>query len=940
MEHNDKTIVTSGPPPLPRLHEPGACPSCGRENASASAYCNHCGAPLGLITEIAQIGSLDTPRAAETWRVYGVETAMFGRRAEFQALIDHFQQAIDDNACRLVTLIGSDGLGKSRLVAELNEQLDNRFDGAHLVAGRSRDGVGPPYAMFARLLKSRFYISEHEQGEKGRTQLLQGIKAVMRNPLSTEIAHMVGYLVGLPFPDSEVYAPYGDQPALILERARSSLASLIAKDAERQPLILVFEDLHFAGQESLELIRFLHEALAHSPVLLLGVGLPALRERAPWMFEEHPRRTVMELTPLADEDIRQIVEQVLARAGEVPDALHGIICERAFGNPLSVEEQLRVLISAGVIDTRGNAWQIHAERLESLDLPADFEGLVQARLDALDADERRVLEQAAVIGRAFWLDNVASLERIEKDDFHIDDAHAWPGFEHDQRVLRVLDVLRRKDMIRLREADSSIPGQVEYTFKHDIERKLVLARIEPDPRRRWHLICAQWLDVATRGSEVRDLFLERIAIHHEQGANPRRAAELYLQAARQAAAHFHNRPAVGHFERALSLLGDDSLELRIEALHDLGSVLDLTGEAERSIPHFQELMRAAWLIGSRSKVAVAHNKLGRAWRALGHYAKAMDHLQRGLELFRQTEDSPGIAASLDDIGKVHAIRGALDAAEECFNQALELRRKLEDPRSEAVTLNRLGTVKLHRGHFKEALVLFRKSLELRKKAGDRRGIAESLNSLAAICHERGELEQAQALYTEVESLSRTIGDRVLLGIALNNKGEAMLTQGDLEGARAALDEAVHLTGEVGERRVLFDALRNLGQLHLKLGEYEEAIQLIQRAHALAEELEAKGLIGVALRSLGEIYAATLYDPDLRRLNLVKAEDCYRQSIELLKEVGNESELGRCLSAYGNYLLEQGLIIQGKKRLEMAREIFERLEMKRILQKTEQLIDEL
>lgn len=939
MDLNDKTVVTSTPIPL-RRDETNPCSSCGVVNAVSNEYCQNCGSPLGIITEIAQLGSVDTPRAAETWRVYGVETAIFGRDEEYEQLKTLFEACIAEQSSRLVVLTGTDGIGKSRLVAELNEQLDNHFDGAHLVAGKSRDGVGPVHAMFSRLIKSRFYISEHEHGEKGRTQLLQGIKAVMRNPLSTEIAHMVGYLIGLPFPDSAVYAPYGNQPQLIIERARGSLASLLAKDAERQPLVLVFEDLHYAGHESMDLIKFLHETLVNAPVMFLCVGLPQMRERAPWMFEEHPRKTVMELKPLSDEDVRRLVDQVLERAGTVSEEIYNVICERAFGVPLSVEEILRVLISSGVIDTRGNEWQIHTDKLPDVDIPASFEGLVQARLDTLTDEETRLLEKASMIGRTFWLDNVASLERIEKDHFESDDSQAWPGYQHDARVRDVLDVLRRKDMIRLREADSSIPGQTEYAFKHEIERKLVYDRIPRAVRQRYHGICAQWLDAATRTTGVQDQFLERIAIHHEVGANLHLAAEFYCRAGRNAAAAYHNQAAVGHFEKALAFLGDNALEQRIETLHDIGSILDLMGEAERSLGYFQQLMRAAWLLGSRTKVAVAYNKMGRAHRSLGRYGKALDELERGLTLFREGGDEAGIAACLDDIGKVHTHRGAYEQAEECYNQALEIRRKLEDPRSEAVTLNRLGTLKLYRGNFKEALLLFRKSLELRKQAGDRRGIAESLNSLAAICHERGDLEQAHALYEEVESHARGIGDRVLLGIALNNKGEVLLMRGDLDDARVALDQAIVITRDTGERRVQFDALRNLGLLHQKLGNYEEAITLIKQAHAIAEDLGARALLGIALRCLGEIYAATLYDPDLRRLNLVKAEECFRQSVEILKEVGNESELGRCLSSYGNYLLEQGLTIQGKKRLEMAKEIFARLEMKRILEKTEQTIEEL
>lgn len=937
MDHaqDEKTIVTGS---VPDAGSP--CPDCGVVNPISNEYCTGCGAPLGVITEVAEIGSRDTPRRAETWRVYGVETEIVGRQREFESLVDIFREAIDTSSCHLVMLTGPEGIGKSRLVAEFNERLDSLVSAGHLVAGACRETTGSPYAVFSRLVKSRFYIPEQEQGEVGRIKLAEAIKAIIRNPLSTEIAHMVGYLIGLPYPESPVYRAYGNEAERILGRARGALTKLIEKDAERQPLVLVLEDLHAAGSETLELIEYLHEALADSPVILLLVAKPRLRRNAPQLFESGPRRHLIDLMPLADEDVRKMVRNILHRSSGVPRELDNLICERAFGNPMSVEQIIRLLIGSDVIDTRGNQWKIVPENLPDIDLPSTFEGLVRARLTTLQESERRVLELAAVIGRTFWIDALAPLERLELDGDSIDELEQWRGSATEQKLQVALDLLRRKDMIRLHEEDSLLPGQVEYVFKHETERKLLYDSIDPALRERYHALAAQWLDLAARRPEVRRQFIERIAHHFELGHNFVRAGQVYIEAGREAAAHYHNRAAVLNLEKALAFLGERWIEARIDVLHDIGSVLDLMGEAEASLVHFEDLLRSAWLLGHRAKIAVAYNKLGRAHRSLGNYDRALGYLGQGLSIFRELEDLAGIAACLDDIGKVHTIRGTYEEAEEHYAQALEIRKDIDDPRSQAVTLNSLGTVKLNRGNFKDALVLFRQSLELRKSVGDRRGVAESLNSLAVICHERGDLEQASTLYSEVESIAREIGDRVLLGIALNNTGEALLVQGQLEPARKTLTEAVEITRELGERRVLLDALRNLGQLHMRQGNYDEAISLTEESHTLAEALDARVLVGVSLRSLGEMYAATLFDPDKRQLNLVKAEDCFRESIQILKDVGAEGELGRCLSSYGGYLLEQGLLIQGKKRLEMAKEIFARLEMKKILEKTSQTIDEL
>ncbi len=915
------------------------CNSCGLLNSARSEYCTSCGAPLGLITAITGVGGADAPRSASAWRVYGVETGIFGRQRDFDRLVDTFQRAIDQRACQLLALSGPQGIGKTRLVAEFNEKLDQHFDGAHLVAGAGRSAGGPPYAALSRMIKSRFYIHEQEQGQSARQKLLDGVHATLRNPLAEEIAHMVGYLIGLPYPNSTIYARYGNDPGRIVERARGALIKLLEKDAERQPLVLVLEDLHFAGPESLELFRSLHDNLTSSPILLLCVVQPELKATAPWLFEPGPRRHLIDLNPLDDVDVHALVNDILRRAGAVPEELHNLICERSFGNPLSIEGVIRVLIDTGVVDTRNNTWIIHADRLDRVELPNTFEGLVRARLDGLTAEERAVLEKASLVGHHFWPEAIQALDRLEQPRVPDDDA-LWPGQAAEERVVEVLKVLNSKDMIRRRKHGSDLPGHDEYAFKHEIERQIVYESIDPELRKRYHLITAQWMEAAADEADLRDRFMETVALHHERGVNLPRAADLYIEAGRNAARHYRNRTAVGNFERALAFLGETNLSLHIEVLHDIGTVLDLMGEPERALDFYEELLQSAWLIGNRAKVAVALNKLGRAHRTLGNYDRALSDLNRALALFRFVEDLPGIAASLDDIGTIHNFRGVYDKAEAFFLEALSLRQRLDDKDSEALTLNRLGSVKLNSGDFREALRLFRESLNLRRISGDRPGAARSLNNLAILFQERGELSQALVLLRDAEATAREIGDRILLGTVLNNIGEGLLDLNDLVEAQSALEQAVEITRETGERRVHFDALRNLARLQHCLGHDALALDLASRAEQLARQLDAPVLIAIALRTRGELLAATLDldAPDSDRV--VQAEECFRQSIKQLTEIGNESELGRCYSAYGDFLLKQGLTIQGRKRLEMAKAIFARLEMKRVLEKTERTIDDL
>jgi tetratricopeptide (TPR) repeat protein len=899
------------------------CPACSEHNPAVNEFCTGCGAPLGEHTQVAGIVA---SKPAATWRVYGVETGIFGREAEFQVLADRFRESVAENDLRMVVLTGPEGIGKSRLIARFNGELEDFHDGAHLVTGVARHAHGPAFALFQSLIRARFYIPDDLQGEPARQRLLEAVRATVRSASADEIAHLVGYLIGMPFPASPYYERYDDDQTRILARAKQGLVRLLRTDAEAQPLVLVLDEVHYAGTESLELIEHLHERLEGCPVLVVILARPGLSQRAKWMFQPHPRSVVVPIRDLGDDDVRTLVSDILRRCLSIPEELFELVSDRAYGNPLSVEQILRLLINEGVIDTRSSPWTVDVDRLPDIELPATFEGLVRARLRALTPEERGILCKAAVIGRTFWLEAVQALDRLEQD-FSDDTDTAWPGRDRDRRAQQVLEHLNRKDIVRPRSGAATLPQCTEFAFKHDIERKLLLEDLDPARRERYHAVAAQWLEVATQNIDDRSPYLELVAQHHERGLNLPAAARVYYEAGVAAAARYSNQSAAGNFEKALAFLGENALERRIQVLHDLGSVLEFAGHMDEASGWYDELLRTAWLLGHKPKVAVALYKLGRTSRTVGDYDRALTQFKRARTLFGETDDAAGAAACLGEIGKVHSLRGDFDDAETCFQEALIARRGQGDPRGEALVLNQLGAVKLARGGLEDALVLFRQALELRREAGDQRGVAESLNNLAVLCSERGQFDRARALWTESESVANEIGDRNLLAVVLNNLGEVLLRQDHVPEARAALERAVELAEETGDRAVVLDAVRNLGDVTCHQGELDTALALSERAVRIARQLGTRSGEGVALRTLAEVRAQWLAK-GRDGASLVEAETSFRDSVAILEEVGHESELARAQKAYGQFLLDNGLAIQGKKRMAQAQEIFDRLALSR------------
>jgi Tfp pilus assembly protein PilF len=188
---------------------------------------------------------------------------------------------------------------------------------------------------------------------------------------------------------------------------------------------------------------------------------------------------------------------------------------------------------------------------------------------------------------------------------------------------------------------------------------------------------------------------------------------------------------------------------------------------------------------------------------------------------------------------------------------------------------------------------------------------------------------------------RQIGDRLLEGVLLNNMGEVAALLGHIEEAEKDLAAAEEICDECAEQRLLFEVMRNRGMLELRRADGARAKLLIERSLGLAKQLGSRVLEGIALRCLGEVHGHSLTgDQAERDAQLALADRTFQSSIEILREVGNEAELGRALLSYGTFLVEQMLTGQARQRIEEAAQIFDRLGMKRLLERAQERIAQL
>ncbi|MBP9087515.1 MAG: tetratricopeptide repeat protein [Kofleriaceae bacterium] len=896
------TLPPKPPPPLP--------PAQGRRAASAPA-----GQPPTRPS-----GRFEADPAAVHGGVRGVRSVMVGRTAQLATLHDAVAQATDFAAPQLVTICGNQGTGKSRLIAELVLALRDRAGVAvRSFHGRARkvERASDRGVAVASLLRDRFGLTDDVV--RNRERFTAVISDVVGVEQVGEMSYLLGGLVGLDFPPSSFLRVITEHPRQKADLVKTALIRFFELDAQRGPLLLILDDMHVADDETLQLVTAIASGLVGSPVVLLVAARPELMVRSTaWRSSDleidHVR---IELRNLEPDDAETLFRNLLSRCGVIPDDIAAEAVEKTGGNPLFIEQLVRLLHDNGAIDSRGPVWRLDADRLADTELPISIEEAIESRVAALEGEERDLLERAAVFGNVFWLSAVIAMSRSLGDGPKLRPLEfEWEGGEPVRRRLSdLVAILAERDyLLPLDQDDSSIAGDTEIVFKHNLERELIIRTTEPKRLATLHLAAAQWLEAKTTGKT--DEQLEFLAGLYERGSEPRRAAQCYIAAADRARSRYSPTEARPLYERALVMLGANEAPLRLDVLHNLGDVLEQDGRSDDAMQRFGEMLELAWLFDNLGKAGAAYARLGRGWRRLGRYDYAMEHLRRAQELFGSARDDRGVGAALDDMGQVHWMRGAYGQALDYHRQALTIRRALGDRRSIALSLANIGRVHNDSGNFKAAIAQFREALDLRREIGDMVGVVQSLGDLAGVHVADGQARLAADLLGEARTLAKETGDKLALAEVLSRSGEAQALLNASELAVADLLEARHAAASLGDRMLLALTHGRLAMAYLARGANQPAEIEAEAAITVSEAAGLRVQVGWGHRILAEVYAAQGQVP--------RADENFRKSIDVLVVVRHELELARAYRSFGALKHASGLAAEGQKLVGKADEIFARL----------------
>jgi len=780
-----------------------------------------------------------------------------GRDHELALLKALYARAAREGSAQLVTVSGEPGVGKSRLVREFRAFVDWQPEGARWRQGRCLPyGAGITFWALGEIVKSQAGILESDGPHEASDKLAAAIAAIVDDPAERDwLKARLAFLVGASAP--------GAAPA---DRSESFTAwrRFLEAVASDRPLVLVFEDVHWAGPALLEFLEHLVDAATGLPFLVVCTTRPELFERHPEWGGGKRNSTTISLAPLSRDETSRLIAAHLAGA-ELPDETQLALLERAGGNPLYAGEFARMLSDRGIVERRGQTLQVAAGA--DIPIPETVQAVIAARLDTLPAERKALLHDAAVMGTVFWAGALAFMSGLDVGS-----------------VEEGLRTVTRKELLRPVRG-SSVKGEAEYAFRHLLIRDVVYQQIPRAARVRKHRTAAAWIE-RLAGDRVTD-HADILAHHYEQA----------LQLAKAAGLDDDTRELEAQVRRFQIMAGDRALELdagKAEAFYrqalelspprhpDRGRLLEKTAEAAlvggrlaEAQRDFEEAINELRAQGDSRGAGEAMVLLARTYWFRGETGRKRALLAQAIELLEREPPGRELALAYTHSAADHMVANRSADCAAWSEKALALAQQLGLD-AEAIRARQLrGLARCQQGDMVEGLADLREALRLSldlglgnetirsygnlgdwvwvaegpatgldvKRAGiefgERRGLtlpvmwakAETLWPLFDL----GRWDELLGLGRDLIEWDRRQGRGQVAVVALTYMAYVFVCRGQLSEAHALAQEFLPRAREIRDPQVLVPAVAVVSLIEHGRGNHSTAVRLIEEMEEITRD---------------------------------------------------------------------------------------------------------
>ena len=748
--------------------------------------------------------------------VDGADAPLVGRDDELAQLLALGDRTRAQRRSTVALVLGEAGVGKTRIRRELLRAIDSPERAPTVMQARAHPSSPlQPYGLLRQLLARHLDIPDDLPALGARERLASGLAPWLPDEAG---AACIGHLIGLDFADHPAVRGLG--PSSIRAQAFAALRQALHAIAGARPLLVVLDDLHWADEASLAFVQTLL-APAGVPMTVLLLARPTLAERGVALeVPSSPDGLRLQLEPLTTESGASLLDALLRPLADAPPSLKPMLLERAQGNPLFLEALVRMLIDDGVIDARERPWRLHAERLAALRVPPTLVGVLQARLDALPANELHVLQAASIIGPVFWSDALQAL------------AAAAPS---------ALAALQQRNLITPR-ATSAFAHTEELAFVHQLLHETTYGTVLKPQRREGHARIARWL--AERVTDRAGEFLAITAEHYERAGDSANALEYWDRADGDASQRFANDAAVRFAERALAQPALDDPVWRGMLMSRRRTKLDFMGrpEAAAALEELAAYVEACDHAALRADL-LAHRMLKADHE--GEPDKARAFANQVLEQVRRAGDGGAPSGAL-----AHGELAWLATQEHRYDEvAAQVAAGIVHARAAALLPSRHGG---YGGYEQQLRVIAIESLlgqERHVEALD--AVAQALAALGASpslydrfnlgyrqyksLRQLGRLDEAETLASELRELAQRSGVARIKVPALLVSAEAARLQGRLDVAEQTLQQAEQAAAGTDRgfdlprvREQAGHLARARGQLDAACAAWDDAIERLQQ----------------------------------------------------------------------------------------------------------------
>jgi len=825
-------------------------------------------------------------------------TRFVGRQHELEALHQALAQAEAGHG-QVVALVGEAGVGKSRLVYEVIHSY--RTTGWRVLESASVSyGKATPYFPVLDLLKRYGHI---EDGDDTRTirAKVTGQVLTLDETLQETIPALLALLDVLP--DDSPFRTL--DPPQRRQRTLQALKRVLLRESQVQPLLLVFEDLHWIDTETQALLDSLVESLPTARLLLLVNYRPEYQHG--WSSKTY--YTQLRLDPLPQESADEFLQALLGDDGGAQHAaplqpLKQLLIARTEGNPFFLEESVRTLVESGVLVGEPGAYRL-AQALPTIQVPATVQAVLAARIDRLPPEEKRLLQTAAVVGTEVPLPLLQAIADMPEAALHRGLAHLQAAeFLYETRLF---------------------PAP-EYTFKHALTHEVAYGSLLLERRRALHARIVEALEALApeRAAEQ----VERLAHHAVRGEVWDKAVTCCQQAGARAydRAAFHE--AAASFEQALQALAHlpepgDTRALALEIRLALALPLPQLGEYGRCLALLGEAEALARALDDRARLGRVLNQMAFVLRATGDPDGAITAGQQAFELAAALGDSALQGEASYYLGQVYWAIGDFGQAAELFRRNVEAAdRESGTPRTRSRILSSawLARILSALGAFAEGRRHGEEALRLAPLAGRGNIPIIAHACLGHLYLTKGDLEHAIRVLEQGLALCRASGNRNWLPQTVAVLGSAYALQGRLAEGRTLLEEAISESSRTGGLQGQAYRVAWLSEVCRLAGRGEEAWQHARQALGLARQLKERGNEALALHQLGAVQAHA--DPP----DAAQAEAYYQQALALANELGMRPLVAHCHLGLGTLYATTGQRQQARAALTVAIDLYRAMDM--------------